>query len=263
MALNKVSAGRGAAWINDSIASLKTGGKAIWVPALLVGLLGSLPYVSALQGVFILFFYGSLVLCISEPGGRFNVLSGFQNGNFSRLIPVMLLNIVFAVLVVAVLWPTLKVAVEAAMNGTSVSDAQAVALAKGVLRHFVWLLPVGILMHWTTQFAVPLATIGGLAGTQAISQALNAAFSNIPAMLVNLLCLFIAMLLVVIVFIIPLALIGAATAGSPMLAKIAVIPVTTVMTAVMLALVSGNMLFAYRDVFGSAEPVSKDTEVLI
>ena len=38
---------------------------------------------------------------------------------------------------------------------------------------------------------------------------------------------------------------------------------TTVMTAVMLALVSGNMLFAYRDVFGEAEPVTKDTEVLI
>jgi hypothetical protein len=149
------------------------------------------------------------------------------------------------------------------MQGTSVPDDQAVAMAKGVLRHFVWLLPVGILMHWTTQFAVPLATVGGLSGTQTISQALHAAFSNLPAMLVNLICLFIAMLLVVIVFIIPLALIGAATAGSPMLAKIVVIPVTTLMTAVMLALVSGNMLFAYRDVFGQAEPATEDTGVLI
>jgi hypothetical protein len=60
-----------------------------------------------------------------------------------------------------------------------------------------------------------------------------------------------------------LALVSAATAASPMLAKLAVIPITTVMTAVMLALLSGNMLFAYRDVFGEAEPVSKDTEVLI
>ena len=263
MALNKVSAGRGAAWINESIASLKTGGKAIWVPALLIGLFGSMPYLSMLQGVLILFFYGSLVLCIAKPDGQFNVLSGFQNGNFGRLVPVMLLNIAFAVLVIAVLWPTLKVAVEAAMNGTTVPDAQAVEMAKGVLRHFVWLLPAGILMHWTTQFAVPLATVGGLAGTQAISQALHAAFSNLPAMLVNLLCLFITMLLVVIVFIIPLALVSAATASSPLLTNIAVIPITTVMTAVMLALVSGNMLFAYRDVFGEAEPVTKDTEVLI
>jgi hypothetical protein len=71
------------------------------------------------------------------------------------------------------------------------------------------------------------------------------------------------MLLVVIVFIIPLALVSAATASSPLLTNIAVIPITTVMTAVMLALVSGNMLFAYRDVFGEAEPVTKDTEVLI
>ena len=263
MAINKVSAGRGAAWINESIASLKTGGKGIWVPALLIGLFGSMPYLSMMQGVLILFFYGSLVLCIAKPDGQFNVLSGFQNGNFGRLVPVMLLNIAFAVLVIAVLWPTLKVAVEAAMNGTTVPDAQAVEMAKGVLRHFVWLLPAGILMHWTTQFAVPLATVGGLAGTQAISQALHAAFSNLPAMLVNLLCLFITMLLVIIVFIIPLALVSAATASSPLLTNIAVIPITTVMTAVMLALVSGNMLFAYRDVFGEAEPVTKDTEVLI
>jgi hypothetical protein len=32
MLINKVSAGRGAAWINESIGLLKTGGMAIWLP---------------------------------------------------------------------------------------------------------------------------------------------------------------------------------------------------------------------------------------
>ena len=57
--------------------------------------------------------------------------------------------------------------------------------------------------------------------------------------------------------------IAVATAGNTMLTNLAVMPITTVMTAVMLALLSGNMLFAYRDVFGAAEPATKDTEVLI
>lgn len=263
MPINKVSAGRGAAWINESIAALKTGGKSIWAPALLIGFLGSIPYLSMLQGALILFFYGSLVLCISRPDGQFSAFSGFQNGNFNRLVPVMLLNIALAVLIIAVLWPTLKVAVDAAMQGTEVPQAQAVAMAQAVFKHFVWLLPIGILVHWLTQFAVPSATVGGLSGSDAIRQALNAVMANIPALLVNLFCLFIVMVLVVVVFMIPLALVSAATAGNATLTTIAVMPITTVMTAVMLALLSGNMLFAYRDVFDQAEPATKDTEVLI
>ena len=36
MDIQRVSAGRGAAWINQSIGLLKSGGKAIWLPALVV-----------------------------------------------------------------------------------------------------------------------------------------------------------------------------------------------------------------------------------
>jgi hypothetical protein len=263
MAINKVSAGRGAAWINESITSLRTGGKTIWVPALLIGLLGSIPMLNVLQGILIIFFYASLVICISQTDPRSSVLSGFQNGNLNRLLPIMLLNIAFAILVVAILWPTLKVAVEAAMQGAELPEEQAIALVKSMLEHFIWLVPAGIIMHWLTQLAVPLASLGGLSGTAAIQQALMAIISNLPAMLVNLICLFIVMCLVVIIFIIPIALVGAATAGNTLLSNIFLIPITTVMTAIMLALLSGNMLYAYRDVFGQAEPVTKDSEVLI
>ena len=50
MDIQRVSAGRGAAWINQSIGLLKSGGKAIWLPALVVGVLASMPLLGAAFG---------------------------------------------------------------------------------------------------------------------------------------------------------------------------------------------------------------------
>jgi hypothetical protein len=264
MTMRKVTAGRGAAWINESIASLKNIGMPFWTQALIIGLLGSIPYISMLQGVLILFFYGSLVLCLSNTKGQCNAFSGFQNGNFFRLLPVLLINIAVAIIVMIAIWPDLKIAVEAGLQGQKLNEEQAIAVVLAMFKHMLWMMPLLIVLHWVSLLAVPLATIGEQTGADALKQAAAAVFSNLPAMIVNLICLFLALLIITIICIIPIAILSAAFASNPMLMQLVTIPFTAIMTAILIALMSANMLFAYRDIFGDTETATtKDNEVLI
>ncbi len=264
MTMRKVTAGRGAAWINESIGSLKNIGMVFWSQALIIGLLGSIPFLGMLQGVLALFFYGSLILCLSNSKGQYNAFSGFQNGNFFRILPILLLNIAASVIVVITLWPELKLAIDSSMNGQQLSNEQALAIVLAVFKHMLWMVPMLILLHWVSSLAIPLATIGEQHGMDAIKQATKAVFSNLPAMIVNLICLILVMVIVSIICIIPISIIGAALASNQTLMQIVLIPFTTVLAAVLLAMMSANMLFAYRDIFGASEEnTTNDSEVLI
>lgn len=264
MLINKVSAGRGAAWINESIELLKTGGMAIWLPALLVGFLGALPYIGGLLGVLIIFFYGSLVLIFNQPNGHHNALSGFTEGRFARLFPLLALNILFGVIALIALWPMLQPIYEAGMQGTKLSEQQALGLMLNFAKQLLWLIPTSIFISWIAQFAVPLVSLAGLTGGDAMLQALSAIKRNWSALLVNFICIVVVVIIISIIIMLPMMLISAALASSPLIMNIAIMPFTTVLTAVMVALMSGNMLFAYRDVFGETEvPTTKDTELLI
>lgn len=264
MTMRKVTASRGAAWINESISSLKNIGMPFWSQALIIGFLGSVPYLSMLQGVLVLFFYGSLVLCLNNSNGKNNAFSGFKNGNFIRLLPILILNMVAAVIVIAALWSELKLAVEVSMQGQQLSNDQAVAMVLAILKHILWMIPMLILLSWVSQLAVPLATIGEQPGVASLKIATQAVFSNLPAMIVNLICLFLALVVISIICIIPIALISATLASNQMLMQIIIIPFTTVMTAILIALLSANMLFAYRDIFGETEAgITKDSEFLM
>jgi hypothetical protein len=258
MLINKVSAGRGAAWINESIGLLKTGGMAIWLPALLVGFLGSLPYLGGLLGVLIIFFYGSLVLIFDQPNAHHNALSGFTEGRFSRLFPILALNIVLGAIAIFALWPTLQPIYEAGLQGTKLSEEQALVLMMNFAKQLLWLIPVSIFLSWITQFAVPLVSISGLSGGEAILQALSAIKRNWSALLVNFICIVVVVIIISIIIMLPMMLISAALASSPLLMNIAIMPFTTVLTAAMVALMSGNMLY------GETEAnTTKDNELLI
>ncbi len=249
MRIQKVSAGRGAAWINESIGLLKSGGKAIWLPALLVGILSSLPVIGAALGLLMIFFYAGLVLCFDKPNAGFTVFSGFGDGGFARLLPLIALNIALAIVAVWAIWPSMKPVFDAAISGVEPSTEDAMAMATGLAKHLLWLIPVGIFLSWITQFAVPLASLRKISGGESIKLALSAVSTNIPAMIVNFICLMAIVFLVGIVLMIPIALVGAAFAGNQMLSTLLVIPLTALLTAILIALISGNMLYAYRDVF--------------
>lgn len=265
MEVKKVSAGRGAAWVNESIGLLKSGGKEIWVPAFLVGILSALPYLGALLGLVMIAFYAGLVLCFDRPGAGHTAFSGFKDGRFMRLLPLIALNIGLAIIAMVALWPIMQPLVEAAMTGTEPSQDEALTMLTGLAKHMLWLVPVGVFVSWITQFAVPLVSLGERAGGDAISAALSAVMTNLSALVVNLVCLVLVVIVACIVLLIPLMLVGALFASSPMLTTLFSIPLTAVLTAVMLVLMCGNMLYAYRDVFGQDAPAieSANGEVLL
>jgi len=266
MRIQKVSAGRGAAWVNESMGLLKSGGKAVWVPALLIGILSSLPYLGAVLGLVMILFYAGLVLCFDNPNGGYSVFSGFSDGGIGRLLPLIALNIGLAVIALLVLWPSMQPMVEAAMTGVTPGEDEALAMLSSLAKHMLWLIPLGIFLSWITQFAVPLASLKRVSGGEAITLALRAIGANIPALIINFLCLMAVVILTGIVLMIPITLVSAAFAGSPMLANVLVIPLTALLSAVIIALMCGNMLYAYREVFGEdaghAEE-SKSSEVLL
>lgn len=249
MRIQKVSAGRGASWLNESMVLLKTGGKAVWVPALLIGILSSLPVVGAILGLLMIFFYAGLVLCFDKPSGGYTVFSGFSDGGFVRLLPLIALNIALAIVAAMAIWPSMKPVVEATMNGLQPTYDDAMKMVVGLAKHMIWLIPVGIFLSWITQFAVPLASLRKVSGGESIKLALSAISANIPALIVNFICLLVVVILVCIVLMIPIALVGAAFAGNPMLKSLFEIPLTALLSAILIALMCGNMLYAYRDVF--------------
>lgn len=255
MDIQRVSAGRGAAWINQSVGLLKSGGKAVWLPALVVGVLASLPLVGIMVGVaLMMFFYGGLILCFNRPNAGFNAFSGFRDGGFARLLPVMLLNVAFLVIVLIVMLPSLQPIMQAANEGREPTPEEAIYLLGNLAKNLVWLIPINILVHWISQFAVPLATLKRLPGGEALSLAIKAVFSNLPALLVNLLCLMIVLSVIAVIAMIPMMVLGALFAGNQLMANLVVLPVSALLATVILVLMGSNMLFAYRDVFGADAP---------
>ena len=263
MRIEKVSAGRGAAWVNESIGLLKSGGKNVWVPALLIGILSSLPYLGAVLGLVMIFFYAGLVLCFDKPNGGYTAFSGFSDGGIGRLLPLIVLNICLGIVAVLALWPSMQPMVEATMNGVTPDEAEMLAMLSSMAKHMLWLIPLGIFMSWITQFAVPLASLKRVSGGEAIRLALSAIGANIPALITNFLCLVVVMILTGIVLMIPITLISVVLASNPMLANVLIIPLTALLSAVIIALMCGNMLYAYREVFGEDQTTTTDSEVLI
>ena len=256
MDIQRVSAGRGAAWINQSFGLLKSGGKAVWLPALVVGVLASMPLVGVVFGILIVFFYGGLVLCFDRPNAGFDAFSGFRDGGFRRLAPVLLMNLALAALALAALWPALQPILQAAEQGREATPEEAMAFLGGLAVPLLWLIPLSIGVHWISQFAVPLASLKRLPGGQALALALKAVLANLPAMLLNLLCLAIAAGVISMIALIPMMVLGLLFAGNQVLANLAVLPVAAVLSTVLMVLMGGNMLFAYRDVFGADAPAS-------
>lgn len=260
MRIQKVSAGRGAAWLNESIGLLKTGGKSVWLPALLIGILNSLPWVGAALSLLMIFFYAGLVLCFDKPNGGYTVFSGFSDGGFIRLLPLIALNIILAVVAVIALFPSMKPAFDATMNGVQPTNDEAMKMVVGLAKHLIWLIPVGIFLSWITQFAVPLASLKKISGGESIKLALRATSTNISALIVNFFCLIAIVFLVLIIFMIPITLVGTAFADNLMLKSLMEIPLIALLSAILIALMCGNMLYAYRDVFEHEPELETETK---
>ena len=108
-------------------------------------------------------------------------------------------------------------------DGTPGED-EALAMLSSLAKHMLWLIPLGIFLSWITQFAVPLASLKRVSGGEAIALALRAIGANIPALIINFLCLMAVVILTGIVLMIPITLVSAAFAGSSAVGSLDVIP---------------------------------------
>ena len=266
MTIQKVSAGRGAAWVNESIGLLKSGGKAIWIPALLIGILSALPKVGVLIFVFTVIFYGSMVLSINDSSREPSILKGFQNGNFVRILPIFAVWALFFGLVIIAFWPLIYAIYLMELAGqTTMDPVLAEKLMESVSIHFLWVIPTAIFLSWLNQFAIPLATISKLNGFQAMQLAFKAMLTNLSALFINLLCMTLVALIFGLVGMILLIIISTIFATNQTMLELALIPVFGLLTAVNMAFLSANMFYAYRDVFDedATAPVAANSEILL
>ena len=261
MTIQKLNAGRGAAWISDGIATIKSHSAPYLMACLLIGLISSLPLVGLLFGLLMPVFYGGLqsLLHRQAQGGSATAGQAFdgfqQDGAFARLLPIVLANLAFAVVVLIIIAVTVGVAVfQLIKSGQSQQpDAQMVlALLPKLVLVLLIVVPIGIFFGWVMMLAIPRAMLDQVPGMTAMSESVEAIFANLPAFLVNLVCLFLVMFVFILVLMIPMTVVGLLQQRAPFLGFFLQIPVMTVFTGFTLAFYNAVMYQAWREVFDGA-----------
>lgn len=267
MQIQKTGATRGAKWLNDSIHIIEKNAKPILLGALMVSVLATLPGLFgplAIPALLVLVFaypvlMGGLVAMAREiDGGRAatpsDVFAGFRNGRAGALMWMALPQILFGIVVMAMLAGTLgRENLELIAAG---GEPEMARVNTGALPWVMLVLVFGgVATFSATLFGIPLAMLGGQLGLRAIASSLRAAMANLGAVLVYLLCIFvaiviasIAMLLVGMVLGLVLGLFGEAgqAAGQLLL--------SVLLNAGVMAVLACGHLMAWRDVFGGTDP---------
>ena len=120
------------------------------------------------------------------------------------------------------------------------------AVAPVILGVILKLLPVGIVIGWIIFLAVPRAMLDKRLGMLALWDAVRALFTNIGALVLFSLCIFIVAVLMSFLLAIPLALIGGTSATvANVLQTFVLIFISTLGTALYL----NAMYIAWRDIF--------------
>jgi hypothetical protein len=259
MTIHKLDAGRGAGWITDGLAVFKANPGTYLTACLLVGLLSSLPLVGIFFGLLMPVMYGGLLSLLhhqarGEPTVTGQIFDGFQQpGAFSRLLPIVLVNFAFAMVVGIIVVVTLGVAIYQLIRAgqSQQPDPQMVlAMLPKFAVLMLILLPICVLFGWVMLLAIPRAMLGQVPGTTALREAVGAVFANFLPLLVNLLCMTLLLFIIVLILMIPLMLLGVLQQHSFFLSMLIQIPVMAVFTGGILALYCAVMYQAWREVFG-------------
>ncbi len=260
MNARSLAASRGAGWITDGLARLRGRSGPYLQACGLVGLLLSFPIVSLLLGLVTPVFYGGLLSALHRQAGggtpaAAQAFDGFsQPGAFARLLPIVLLNLAFAVLLVLLLVGIAGGAIlTLAKAGASPADSEAVlmALLPRLGRFLLVAVPLGVVFNWITMFAIPQAMLGGTPGMQAMADGLRAVLANLGALVVNLLCLLVAFVLLMGVLAVPLFVLGLLQQHAPGLALLVQVPVMAAFTGGVLAIYCAVMYQAWSEVFAT------------
>ena len=259
--INKLAANRGAGWITDGLAVFKANPGTYLTACLLIGLISSLPLLGLFIGLVMPVFYGGLISLLhrqsrGEPIMISNAFDGFQQpGAFARLLPIVLLNLAFAVVVFMLLAVTIGMAVyHLISSGQTEPDPRAImALLPKFALMLVILVPIGVFFGWVMMLAIPRAMLGTAPGMTAIRESFNAVLANIVPFLVNLLCLMLLMFIIVLIMMIPFMLLGVLQQHSRLLSLLIQIPLMGFFTGGIMAIYCSMMYQAWREIFGAED----------
>ena len=263
MSPRKLAANRGAGWITDGLAIFRAQPAPYLSASLIVGLLMALPVVSLLIGLVTPVFYGGLLNLLHRQAGggaptAGQAFDGFsQPGAFSRLLPIVLVNLAFAFVMVMLLIVLVGSAVLALARGAATPEAEQafVMAALPSLGLFALIaLPLATVFNWIMMLAIPQAMLGQVPGLTALADAARAVLANLAPLLVNLLCLLVLLFVLVLVLMVPFFVIGVLQQHAPALALLIQLPVMAVFTGAVLALYCAVMYQAWRELFADALP---------
>ncbi|MBS7457121.1 BPSS1780 family membrane protein [Coralloluteibacterium stylophorae] len=255
MSHRRVAAGRGAGWIVDGFDIVRRNPGTFALIGLVFGAIVSVPLLGAIVSLLSPVFYAGYLSAVrtEDRGGRAQVgqvFDGFAKpGAFLRMLPIVLVSIGVGVLALIVMVAFMggELMALAQAGTTDPSPEQLAALAGPFLQSLVVLLPIGLLFGWTSFFAQPRAMLGEVSGLRALGDGFRALWSNLPALLVNLLC-WIVIGVVLTIGIGLFSLLGAAL-GS-LLQFVVQFVMNMLLMAVVAAIYVPSMYRAWQEVFG-------------
>lgn len=264
--MNALPPGRGLAWIMEGLPLARRGGLPYAMACLWVGLANALPLVGVFAALAMPVFYAGLVraLATADAGQRAHPVQAFagffEPGAFSRLLPILLLHLTFVAVVMAAVvgagGEELRALAKAAEAGTPPGEAQSAAVAARVAPLLVWLFPVALLVHWVEMLAIPRAMLDGVAGGTALRDALVGVLRHLLAFIVNTFGMVPVGMAIVLVFVLPMTVVGALQALAPALGLLLQVPVLAALVATVAGVYAPVMYRAKREAFGDDAPTA-------
>lgn len=267
----KVEAGRGAGWIVDGLARLKSDGGVFASIGLLMGFLSALPLVGLLFGLMGPVFHGGLVSAFdSQRRGATptigQLFDGFSRpGALGRLFPLVAAMLLVGILAVIVILVTMGPAIFSLLrDGGEPQPEQILALMLPMGLAFLLLFPLAVLFGWMMFLAVPRAMLEGVSGFSALRESLAAIRANIGAFLVNFLCWIALMLVLMVPMMLLVVMFGALFGGSGLTSMLAQLIVNTLFGAVYVVVYTASMYQAWLEIHApETEAEAGDTSVAV
>jgi len=272
MGIRKVAASRGAGWITDGIAVFSRQPGAYLKACLMIGLISSLPLVGILFGLAMPVFYGGLLSLLRRQAtggvpGVGQAFDGFQQpGALTRMLPIVLVNIAFAIALIVLVAVVLGTAIYQLIQSGQSIEAHPEILFSLLPKFAVliaFLLPVGIVFGWIMLLAIPHAMLDEVPGMVALGEAWAAVRGNLLPLFVNLLCLMLVMFVAVLIMILPFAAIGVLQQHSPVLGLLLQIPIMAIFTSVILVIYCAIMYQAWSEIFGPETDAPANHQVMV
>ena len=264
----KIPATRGLYWCLEAWRSLRASPQPVFSMAMWLSLGVFLPGLNFFVVILLTVFYGGVMSTLHKKhqgekvwlGDFFN---GFKSlprflGLFMVGFPTVLFGVFAGTVLMNALGPDMVQSLTQASKPPSKELIEAVAPV--ILGVILKLLPVGIVIGWVIFLAVPRAMLDKRLGMLALWDAVRAIFTNIGALVLFSLCIFIVAVLMSFLLAIPLALIGGTSATvANVLQTFVLIFISTLGTALYL----NAMYIAWRDIFMSdaVVPISSVKEL--